>query len=303
MEDNNQPVYFHEFAEHAARHGLQYLGEADFSTMMAANLPPEVTETLRGVATNIVHMEQYLDFLRKRPFRQTLLVHQDVPLNRNLDYRSVERLHVASPLRTETPDVDWRQPATVRYTSTTGGTFATNDPMAKATMAVLGDIWPRAIAVTDLREQARSLLGAAASTTPAARADDAMRMNSDLLRCAVAGLVEFRTESPPVSVAIDARPKADILARHQAALGPVVTNLRHELVSLDDLSRHLLRHLDGTHDVASLVTAMTELTVNGVLGIKQGGALLSNPGEIRKILVGAMPQSLNRLARSGLIAE
>ena len=31
LSENNQPFYFHEFAQMAASHGLQYLGEADFS--------------------------------------------------------------------------------------------------------------------------------------------------------------------------------------------------------------------------------------------------------------------------------
>ena len=36
LEEVNEPVYFHQFAERAARHGLGYLGEANFATMLAA---------------------------------------------------------------------------------------------------------------------------------------------------------------------------------------------------------------------------------------------------------------------------
>ena len=38
----NEPVYFHEFAAHAARHGLQYLAEADFFEMQTGVLPEAV---------------------------------------------------------------------------------------------------------------------------------------------------------------------------------------------------------------------------------------------------------------------
>ncbi len=46
LEDVNSPVYFHEFAERALARGLQFLGEAEFSTMLASNLPQQVSETL-----------------------------------------------------------------------------------------------------------------------------------------------------------------------------------------------------------------------------------------------------------------
>ena len=62
----NDPVWFREFAAHAQRHGLQYLGEADshktFDPAMPLVPPAEVLER-----------EQYVDFLKLRRFRQTLL--------------------------------------------------------------------------------------------------------------------------------------------------------------------------------------------------------------------------------------
>jgi len=75
-EEINAPVYFHQFIERADRHGLQYLGEADFSTMLTSGFPKEVNETLGRISQNIIHTEQYMDFIRNRFFRQTLLCHK-----------------------------------------------------------------------------------------------------------------------------------------------------------------------------------------------------------------------------------
>jgi len=76
LEEVNEPVYFHQFAERAGIHGLQYLGESDFGTMLTSKFPKEVAETLSKINKNIVSTEQYMDFLRNRQFRQTLLCHK-----------------------------------------------------------------------------------------------------------------------------------------------------------------------------------------------------------------------------------
>ncbi|MFO1322770.1 MAG: methyltransferase regulatory domain-containing protein [Burkholderiales bacterium] len=302
LEEINEPLYFHQFAERASSHGLQYLGEAEFNTMLASNFPQEVADTLRNIAPNIVQMEQYMDFLRNRPFRQSLLVHQDVALNRNLDWRCVEGLYASSPLRAESATVDLRSTATERYTVTPGGTFVTPEPIAKAAMAVLAERWPQTIAISDLRTEARARLAALGDPITVVTAQDTEYVNSDMLRCFAAGLVELRLEPPSVTVAIGERPRAIALARLQAARGNIVTNLRHELVNLDELSRQLLCHLDGERDGAALRDALADLMAKEVLLIKQGDKVIRDPDEIRKVLDIALPQSLTRLARSGLLA-
>src|SRR3712207_7616316 len=49
----------------AQAQGLQYLGDASFH-MVAEDLPPEIRQTLTGLAENLVELEQYFDFLRDR---------------------------------------------------------------------------------------------------------------------------------------------------------------------------------------------------------------------------------------------
>ena len=97
LEEVNHPIYFHQFAERAAAHGLQYLAESNFSAMLAGNFPPKVAKTLRSIAPEIIRMEQYMDFLRNRQFRQTLLVHQEQTLTRNLSGADIAKFYIASP--------------------------------------------------------------------------------------------------------------------------------------------------------------------------------------------------------------
>src|ERR1051325_5144438 len=66
--------------ESAARHGLQYLGEADYFEMSDHVFNDSVRQTLEELPRNRVLREQYLDFLKCRRFRQTLLCHRQVSL-------------------------------------------------------------------------------------------------------------------------------------------------------------------------------------------------------------------------------
>src|SRR5262245_5975192 len=79
LAETNDPVYFHQFAEHAVRHGLQFLGEAELQTMGYGGLAPEA----RSVFAHFDRLtrEQYLDFMRGRRFRQTLLCHAGIALD------------------------------------------------------------------------------------------------------------------------------------------------------------------------------------------------------------------------------
>src|SRR5262249_7261878 len=72
LESDTPPVYFRQFMEHAQRHRLQFLGEAQLHTSLSV-YPAEVQQTLRRISPDLFHLEQYLDFLTNRAFRRTLL--------------------------------------------------------------------------------------------------------------------------------------------------------------------------------------------------------------------------------------
>src|SRR5919201_1940065 len=77
----NESVYFHEFVSHAARNGLQYVAEADFFEMQIGAASAPAADALLGVE-DPVRREQYLDFLKGRMFRQTLLCRAGAAVDR-----------------------------------------------------------------------------------------------------------------------------------------------------------------------------------------------------------------------------
>jgi methyltransferase-like protein len=252
----NFPLYFHEFASHARRHRLQFLAEANIHEMQPQAYPPEVARQVWQLANeSVVQKEQYLDFLRNRRFRQTLLCHEDVPLDRMLQREILRTLHLGSSARpvVERPNVD--APGIVEEFRGRGdSTMSTDHPLAKAAMLHLGQVWPRVIGFDDLLRN----IGR--------RGDNAAETGSllDILLAAyTAGFIELHTHAPHFALEPGPRPTASPVARLQLEHGSFVASLRHTSVCIeDDLGRLLLRLMDGTrtpemlrHDLGIHVSA------------------------------------------------
>jgi methyltransferase-like protein len=234
----NEPVYFHELVAHAERHELQYLAEADFFEMQTGVLAEPVAETLRGIEDPI-RREQYLDFLKGRMFRQTLLCRAECELDRTPRPEVLERLAVSTPARARgEPDAE----GAVTFEGPTGSTLATDHPLVCAALERVADAWPAALWVREL-------------VAPGSSPEDRAALCDALLRSYAANLVQLHADPPALTTTPGELPEASPLARHQARAGDMVTNLRHVSVRIeDDLGRALVTLLDGTRDRTALAT-------------------------------------------------
>jgi SAM-dependent methyltransferase len=226
----NDPVYFHEFVAHAAAHGLAYLAEADFFEMQIGAASEPAAEALLGVE-DPVRREQYLDFLKGRRFRQTLLVAAEQEIDRTPRPEVIERLAVST-------QVQRRNGA---FEGPTGSTLTTDNPAVVEALERAATAWPAAVWVREL----------------AAPGADTTALCDALLRAYAANLVALHVHPPAVATTAGDMPRASPLARHQARDGELVTNLRHQSVRIeDDLGRRLVTLLDGTRDRAALAAEL-----------------------------------------------
>jgi methyltransferase-like protein len=245
LEEVNSPVYFHQFIEQAADHGLQYLEEATPSPFMVS---AEVMAMIRKTATDLISGEQYLDFLRGRSFRRTLLCHEETVLERPPDSQRLRRYYVTGLVR---PKVTDREPPPAgeveEFETAKGSSLSTNNPILRAVFHHLFKAWPRAVHFEELWDAALSHLGDA-------RPSDVSHtlLTVPLLQCFMTGVVELHLRPPRFKLEVSERPLASPLARLQAQNSTRVTNLRHYSVGLNALDRQVLQHLDGSHDRAFL---------------------------------------------------
>jgi len=246
LEEFNEPLYFHQFIDRAATKNLQYLGEAQITAMFTGRLGPETEATLRRISPDLVQMEQYMDFLRNRMFRQTLLCHDNVTLDYVLRPEAAQKMWIASQAKpvSEQPDVQSDAPEQFAADDGRRGAVTTRDPLMKAAMLHLAQIWPESKSFSDLL--------AAAAHGQAIAEEQSRLLATRLLHCYLSGVVEFSLSPPRFVTQVSDRPLASPYARRRAREGEKVVNMRLEATVLTEKSRLVLQQLDGKQDRAAL---------------------------------------------------
>ncbi|WP_051378757.1 methyltransferase regulatory domain-containing protein [Derxia gummosa] len=330
LEPNNAPMWFHEFVERAGRHGLQYLAEADFQTMLPTGLPPETVAKLQETSADVVQFEQKLDFLRNRHFRQTLLCKADREVQRGLAPTAVAGMWIASaaqfepaapgadagaatpasatPADAPRPPLDLRPGVPAAFALRQGERVTarggSQNPLTKAALGLLAERWPLGWRFDELVAAAAERAGQ--WVPPALAGVHARLLTQELMQAFVGGLVELRAWQPPCAVAAPGRPLpvkpvASPWARHEAEGDELVTNLRHDVIKLVPFSRALLGLLDGTRDRADLVRALDARVADGSLALPQTPEPPADP-QLRRAHVAAwVDDSLARLAGYSLL--
>ncbi|MEP0546043.1 MAG: class I SAM-dependent methyltransferase [Rhodothermales bacterium] len=245
LAEHNRPFYFHEVAEHAGRHGLRYLAEADFAAMQDRTFPPATRVALRQLEGDPIRREQMLDFLRNRLFRQTLLCRAEADAQWTPDPERVRSLTVAAPIRAVAED-----DGVTTFASAGGKSIRTGHPFAQAVCRTLGAQWPRATAFDALH-------GAVSDD-----GDDGTLLAQMLLDFYADGFISLHAHAPALASEPSAQPEALPSARREAEVGEVVTNGWHRAIPLDGVARRVVPLLDGTRDRSALLAALAG--ANGV---------------------------------------
>jgi len=246
LEDVNDPVYFHQFAAHAAKHGLQYLSEADVAETF------DQQDLFGWLGGDWLEREQYMDFLCFRRFRQTLLCRQDVQLHRPPDPDTIRLLRFSAPCK-KVGDGETEGLRGIRLGDL-------HERVQRVTSA-LGDAYPIPLAFDELITHAGS----------------AATLRQILFQLVTSGYADIHTFDFPCERAVTAKPKASSLARRQAAASSHVVSARHQLLELDDIGRHLALLMDGSrdheqlvHDLAAIAGAPSEEKIREHLPYRLG---------------------------------
>jgi SAM-dependent methyltransferase/methyltransferase-like protein len=300
LEAFNQPLYFYQFVGRLAAHGLQYLGEADVNPA-EAQLVPEIQEKLADFTADDVEMQQNLDFLIGRMFRRSLLCRAEVKLAPPPAGEVVTALEVTGNVRpvAEQPDLDSDAPEAFRTAE--GVTVTTNHPLVKAALALLAEVWPRALPFAELWDRVRDRLRRRLAG-PDDQEEGRRFLADALLRCNLTELVELHRHASVFAGKAGERPRGSPLARYQAAGGePRVVNLRHRSVELPPFERVVLVALDGSRDRPALLEQLVEWSAAGVFQLEREGQPLREPAQVRAAVAEQLEPGLARLAAAALL--
>lgn len=285
LSDVNEPSYFYEFAAHAGAHGLQYVSEANFHETKEHGLPEKIMQAWQAISQDVIDYEQYRDFMAFRRFRQTLLCHDDVTVQRRLSLERMRRCYAGAPARLVVPehpddelsldDVvdpdeslsadDLPAPsdpaggdgrASTRYEGLPERYVDAHTPLVRAALDHLGERWPRLVAFDALVEAARRRVEALDPGRAVPLEQDRTEIGGLLLELYGSRFVVLTIREPPVFGDVSSHPEASPLVRWQARRCPTASSLIGINVRLNALERTLLAHLDGTRDRAALRSAL-----------------------------------------------
>jgi methyltransferase-like protein/2-polyprenyl-3-methyl-5-hydroxy-6-metoxy-1,4-benzoquinol methylase len=302
LEEENRSFYFYEFVSQAARHGLQYLSEPNLSQMLASNFPEKVRETLGQVGNNITAQEQYMDFLRNRTFRQTLLCRSSVAIKRNVDATAMKQLAIQSLFKPIDGPIDLSPDVPVDFSTASGLKINTRDSFLKAALHTLSESPAAAFSYEDLLKTARARAHPLLLAGQANRDDteDAV-LRTNLLNLFSKGVIEIHADPVTVRQAVPEKPTVTPLMRYQAMNARFITNLLHQPLPSDSLARYVIVACDGTRTRAGLLDFLLGCVREGKLHVNEGSQRITDMRKVESTLGPMLDNVLKKVAQFGLL--
>ena len=263
----------------------------------------ETVDVVNRMADSRIAKEQYLDFLKCRSFRQTLLVHNEQKLDLDIHPEKLTEFYIASPIRPEKELNNIGSSSVETFLGPNKSSIKVDKPLVKAALVLLGNAWPQAIHFSDLLSQARELVGNVSQDLLASEKEDIHALGQVLLRAYAAGIIELHVSAPTFVTEPSQRPRASSLARLQAEGEGSMINLRHHNVQVEaPMSRALLRLLDGSRDRAALLDDLTEMVASGAATLSDSNEIPLDTSKARDIIAGNLEDNLVAFGRMALLA-
>lgn len=246
----NQAFYFHEFAEMIKEHGMQYVSEADISSSNISGMSEDVVNALNAIGTSVISREQYIDFIKFRRFRSTLICRGNIEIDRNPEPSIVRNFRFSSPLKPEA-EVDLFDTKPLTFTGERDETAQLNHPLTKTMLAELGRSWTQSVDFDALLAKAVSdLAGNGVNVSD----DDIVKAETYLLQMIRVELVRIHRFGPETATSVSLKPKTSEFARWQIERGckAVTTMTGMNLEPESDLVKIVISLADGTRSVDEL---------------------------------------------------
>lgn len=236
--DNFHSLSVQDFSDLSNRFGLQFLYEAVYNE---AQPPPRLSDAAAALLNEVrpqgeVVYQQYLDFIKLRRFRQTLVVRAEAAIDRSDPFRAMGEFYYGAPLQRKTMDQG------IEYTNTAESTsIVTAHPGLIHALDRIAAAWPSTVAFGDL-------LGSNESPEPLAQALGTL-FSRGLIDAQVTPRVCKRTISEKPEIWRYARLQAE---EQQSLTGLTLKDIRME----DEHVRNLVKHADGSRTIEELAAVL-----------------------------------------------
>jgi methyltransferase-like protein/ubiquinone/menaquinone biosynthesis C-methylase UbiE len=297
LETDNDALYFTDFLKAAAQHKLGYLGDAEPATMIVDNMPGQAAQTLKSLNLNLLATEQYMDFVRNRMFRSTLLCRAENQLNRAINPECLKDFY-ATPLVSLKQTYSETQPAI--FLAQGGMELTVADPFT-------ADIFSLAIERRGKTSVTQLLEEVAFKHADKLKDKDAAAVQADLGRILINGyfkkMVDFTVgpASGYKTLESSEKPQTLPLARWQASQGHRVSSPRLDMLTADPFVSKFITLCDGTRDRDALIEAMVEAHNKKEYQLNENNQPVTDPERARFIIERLYDGSLQNLENLGLL--
>jgi len=304
LEEHNEPLWFLDFSKRLDAHRLQFPGEADFGSMVASmSWPPDVQKRLDGMTRNLLEQEQYMDFVRNRAFRQSLICHASRAPSYLIGGDRMSKLYAASSgnVLTRSTDDTNRSNEEWRFALADGESLCTASRTTQLVFEHLGRVWLERVAVEQLLDDA--IERATLEVEELKDAKKVLEVSILNIYSSTSGrLIELSAASLDMVSVKSARPIVNALARVLAKQGSPVVNRRHEVVEIAPVDRRIIPLLDGTRQEVDVFEELIRQNNNLDLELRnEDDTLITDPEAIREILTRLIPARLKTYKQSSLL--
>ena len=238
------PCYMMQFVQWAAEHGLRYLGESEFHTMLLENLPATSAQELVSLGLDRLETEQLLDYVTNRTFRCTLLTGPDAALTQGMHAGALRKLCFAPRLKVSGK----QKPRAVegRFKSDIGTTITLRSTPLVAFVRALASYQGAFTPYPKMLAEAQRLTGK--DFTP----EEEARLCGDLLTLfGRRGLALSALPFTPLPQLLP-RPRLTPLNAALSRTHGLVASATHESLRLNPEEQAICALLDGTRTLADL---------------------------------------------------
>ena len=296
MAADNDPFYFHEFAEALAGHGLQYICDGDQSEFELDDIPAIASEKFEAVSENRLDVEQYIDFINNTVFRRSLICQDGIVIDSDYRLDRVERLFATTDVIPVLDPPDSAIEDVTAFRTQGGRHFSTEHTLARLVLRLLSAIKPCTIDFPSLVQSVRMAEPAESESQADVLAE---KVGHVIYALFFNGVVELLGAGRRCVNEISDCPTTSLIVRQMAPSQRVTNQCHRTIVVDDDMACFVLSHLDGTRNQESLLDLMQDGLRTGrvQLGSQKDNESAADRESMRRQLA----SMLKNFYRSGLM--
>jgi SAM-dependent methyltransferase len=294
LEIHNHALYFRDFLAEASSFGLSFLTEAEPATVFLENYPETIIAPLKAMGLDHLETEQFLDFVRNRTFRSTLLCRDSAVLDRRIGPERLEGMYARTHFEGE-KEATGAGSATFHLSAGRGEVTVKDEAGIRLLRRLLqSGRRPEALA---------SVIGELSEgVPPGERAGFGNRIGAVILQGYFRNFLDLTLGPVPATPPRpEGKPEALPLARWQAVRGSPYSLPTLDMIPSEILLTQLLPLCNGTKEKEELIAGMLEGFDRGEYRLSRNGSDVTDRMEMETLLGLNIDRLLDRLRLLGLL--